>query len=35
MQLGDVQRTFADIEYAKNKLKFKPKTKINDGLDAF
>lgn len=35
MQLGDVQRTFADIEHARNRLKFKPKTKINDGLDVF
>ena len=35
MQPGDVPATFADIEKAKRKLAFDPKTKIEDGIPKF
>lgn len=35
MQLGDVERTFADISKAENILNYKPKIKFKDGLINF
>ena len=35
MQKGDVLRTFANIDYAKQNLEFDPKTSIKDGLSKF
>ncbi len=35
MQDGDVVRTFADVSDLEVKTKFKPKTKLNDGIDSF
>ncbi len=35
MQLGDVKKTYADIDYSKKMIGFKPKTKIEDGIDSF
>jgi len=35
MQLGDVKRTFADIEYSKQKLNYTPATKIVEGIPKF
>ncbi|MFH0823094.1 MAG: protein CapI, partial [Pseudomonadota bacterium] len=35
MQQGDVGATYADIEKAKAKLGFEPKTHLEDGLKAF
>ncbi len=35
MQLGDVKKTFADIEKSKRELKFQPKTSLRQGLTKF
>ena len=35
IQLGDVPKTFADIEYARNKLNYNPKTSIKEGIQKF
>ena len=35
MQPGDVKETFADIDHAKNKLNYNPKTSINEGIPKF
>ncbi len=35
MQPGDVEKTYANIDKAKNLLSFQPKTKINEGLKSF
>ena len=35
MQPGDVKRTFADINYSKEKLGYRPKTKISQGVLSF
>lgn len=35
IQKGDVLKTFADIDYAKQNLGFKPKTTIKEGLSQF
>lgn len=35
MQLGDVQQTYADIEYSKEKIGYKPKTSIRTGIPKF
>ena len=35
MQPGDVKRTFADIEYSKQKLNYTPTTKIVEGIPKF
>ncbi len=35
IQLGDVQKTFADIEYSKLKLNYNPKTTIASGIPKF
>ncbi len=35
IQLGDVEKTFADIEHAKNKLNYIPKISIADGIPKF
>jgi len=35
MQLGDVPSTFADIEYSQKKLKFYPKTSLEEGIPLF
>ena len=35
IQKGDVLKTFADIDYAKQNLEFDPKTTIKDGLNQF
>ena len=35
MQKGDVLKTFANIDYAKQNLEFDPKTTIKDGLGKF
>ena len=35
MQLGDVKKTFADIEESKRELKFQPKTSLRQGLFKF
>tara|TARA_Y100000768_G_scaffold387071_1_gene377157 strand:+ start:500 stop:1459 length:960 start_codon:yes stop_codon:yes gene_type:complete len=35
MQPGDVKETFANIEHAKNKLNYNPKTSINEGIPKF
>ena len=35
MQLGDVKRTFADIEHSKQKLNYTPTTKIVEGIPKF
>ena len=35
IQPGDVQKTFADIKHAKNKLNYKPKTPIQKGIPKF
>jgi len=35
MQRGDVKRTFADIEYSKQKLNYTPTTKIVEGIPKF
>lgn len=35
MQLGDVERTFADISYAEKKLGYKPKITLDIGLPRF
>ena len=32
MQLGDVKKTFADIEKSKRELRFQPKTSLRQGL---
>ena len=32
MQLGDVKKTFADIEKSRKELKFQPKTDLGQGL---
>ena len=32
MQLGDVEKTFADIKHSKLKLGYNPKTSMNDGI---
>ncbi len=34
-QLGDVQKTLADINHTKNKLNYEPKTSIKDGIPKF
>ena len=35
MQLGDVKKTFANIEESKRELKFQPKTSLRQGLFKF
>ena len=35
IQLGDVEKTFANIDHAKNKLSYSPKTSIYDGIPKF
>jgi len=35
IQPGDVENTFANIEHAKNKLNYKPKTSIAEGIPKF
>ena len=35
MQLGDVKKTFADIEKSKRELKFQPKINLSQGLLKF
>ena len=35
MQLGDVEKTYADIESAKQKLGYSPKTDVQEGIDKF
>ena len=35
MQPGDVQKTYADIEVAKNKIGYDPKTSVSIGLEKF
>ena len=35
MQLGDVQETFADIDYSTKKLNFYPKVSIKEGIRKF
>ncbi len=35
MQLGDVEKTYADISLSKKKLGYCPKTTLDDGLDMF
>ena len=35
MQMGDVRSTFADIDYSIKKLKYSPKTSINEGIPKF
>ena len=35
MQLGDVEKTYADISKAKNLLSFNPSTSLKDGLNKF
>ena len=35
MQMGDVQKTHADIRKAKSKLGFSPKTNLNEGINIF
>ena len=35
MQPGDVKRTFADINYSKEKLNYKPNVSIKDGIPKF
>jgi UDP-glucuronate 4-epimerase len=35
MQLGDVEKTYADIESAKNKLGYAPRTDIQEGIEKF
>ena len=35
MQPGDVQKTFADINHAKNKLNYEPKISIHEGIPKF
>jgi UDP-glucuronate 4-epimerase len=35
MQLGDVEKTYADIESAKEKLGYSPKTDVQEGIDKF
>ena len=35
MQPGDVQKTFADIEYTKENLNYSPLTSIKDGIPSF
>ncbi len=34
-QTGDVDKTFANIQHAKNKYKYKPSTRIENGVKAF
>ncbi len=34
-QPGDVQKTYADINHAKNKLNYEPKTNIKKGIPKF
>ena len=35
IQPGDIQKTFADIKHAKNKLNYEPKTSIQKGIPKF
>ena len=35
MQLGDVKKTYADIDKSKRELKFYPSTKMKEGLENF
>jgi len=35
MQQGDVKRTYADINHAKNKLNFNPKINLEEGMEKF
>ena len=35
MQKGDVEKTFADIDYSKEKLDYYPKTSIIEGVSKF
>ena len=35
IQPGDVKKTFADIEYSKEKINYKPKTSISEGIPEF
>ena len=35
MQLGDVKATFADSELLEEKIKYKPKTSVKDGIFYF
>ena len=35
LQKGDVKKTFADIDYSKRKLNYKPSTSISDGIPKF
>jgi len=35
MQLGDVQNTYANIEYSKSKLQYKPLVSLNEGISEF
>ena len=35
MQLGDVEKTYADIEYSRKKLGYEPKTPLKEGIPKF
>lgn len=35
MQMGDVEKTYANIEHSINKLNYKPKTSIDEGIPKF
>ena len=35
IQPGDVKKTFADIEYSRDKLGYEPTTSITEGIPAF
>ena len=35
MQLGDVKKTYADIEKSRKDLQFEPKVSLKDGLTRF
>ena len=35
IQPGDVEKTFANIDCAKNKLNYNPKTSIKEGIPKF
>ena len=35
MQPGDLEKTFADIEYTRDKLNYNPKTTLKEGIPRF
>ena len=35
MQMGDVKKTYADINHAKNLLRYNPTTNISEGIKKF